>query len=115
MSDAIIEERLAIPKVDEWAERIAAQQRSGISVKQFCKEQGVTEGSFYAWRKRLQKKEPVRFALVDRRATRREPATEAALELVIATGERVRIGAGVDAATVRTVLEDVRGGSICRA
>jgi hypothetical protein len=34
-----------------------------------------------------------------------EPATEAALELVLATGERLRIGAGVDAATLRTVLE----------
>ena len=65
------------PKADEWAERIAAQQRSGISVKQFCKEQGLTEYSFYAWRKRLQKKEPVRFALVDRGAARQEPATEA--------------------------------------
>jgi len=77
-------------------------------VKQFCKEQGLTECSFYAWRKRLQKIEPVRFALVDRRATRQELATEAALELVIATGERLRIGAGVDAATLRTVLEVLR-------
>jgi hypothetical protein len=39
MTDTNIEERAAIPKSDEWAERIAAQQRSGISVKQFCKEQ----------------------------------------------------------------------------
>jgi len=108
MTDTIIEERAATPKADEWAERIAAQQRSGISVKQFCKEQGVTEGSFYAWRKRLQKKEPVRFALVDRGAARQKAATEAALELVLATGERLRIGAGVDAATLRTVMEVLR-------
>ena len=105
MTDTIIEERATTPKAGEWAERIAAQQRSGASVKQFCKEQGLTEGSFYAWRKRLQKKEPIRFALVDRRVARQEPATEAALELVMATGERLRIGAGVDAATLRTVLE----------
>ena len=39
-------ERAAIPKGDEWAERIAAQQHSGISVKQFCKEQGLTQHSF---------------------------------------------------------------------
>ena len=108
MTGDIIEERAATPKADEWAERIATQQRSGISVKQFCKEQGVIEGSFYAWRKRLQKKEPVRFALVDRRVARQEPATEAALELVMATGERLRIGASVDAATLRTVLEVLR-------
>jgi len=108
MSDTNIEQREAIPKTDEWAERIAVQQRSGITVRQFCKEQGLTEYSFYAWRKRLQKKEPVRFALVDRRVTGHEPATEAALELVMATGDRLRIGAGVDAATLRTVLEALR-------
>src|SRR6202049_2165628 len=108
MSDTIIEERAAVPKPDEWAERIAAQQRSGISVKQFCKEQGLTECSFYAWRKRLQKKQPVRFALVDRRTARPEPATEAVLELVWATGERLRIGAGVNSATLRTVLAALR-------
>jgi hypothetical protein len=108
MTDAIIEERAATPKADEWAERIAAQQRSGISVKQFCKQQGLTEYSFYAWRKRLEKKEPVRFALVDRGAAPHGPATDVALELVMATGERLCIGAGVDAATLRTILEVLR-------
>ena len=54
------------------------------------------------------RQQPVRFALVERGATRQEPAAEAALELVLATGERLRIGAGVDAATLRTVLEALR-------
>lgn len=107
MTDTVIEERTT-PKADEWAGRIAAQQCSGMSVKQFCKEQGLTEYSFYAWRKRLQGKAPVRFALVDRRGARQELAAEAALELVLATGERLRIGAGVDAATLRTVLAVLR-------
>src|SRR5579872_2675491 len=104
MSDTVIEESTSNTKADEWAERIAAQQRSGMSVKQFCKEQGLTEYSFYAWRKRLQEKPPVRFALVDRRAAQPGQTTEAALELVLATGERLRIGTGVDAATLRMVV-----------
>ena len=79
-----------------------------MSVKQFCKEQGLTEYSFYAWRKRLRKRGPVRFALVERSARRQERTAEAALELVLATGERLRIGAGVDAATLRTVLDVLR-------
>jgi hypothetical protein len=54
MSDTVIEERTTNPKGDEWAERIAEQRRSGMSVKQFCKEQRLTEYSFYRWRKRLQ-------------------------------------------------------------
>ena len=108
MSEISVEQRPANSKADQWAERIATRQRSGISVKQFCKEQGLTEYYFYAWRTRLQEAGPVRFALVDRRSRRQERAGEAALELVLATGERLRIGVGVDAATLRTVLDVLR-------
>jgi hypothetical protein len=108
MSDTVIEQKPANPKADEWAERIGAQQRSGMSVKQFCQEQGLTEYCFYAWRKRLQESGPVRFALVERSVRRQERTTEPALELVLATGERLRIGAGVDTATLRIVLDLLR-------
>src|SRR5215471_7094860 len=108
MIEAIIEERATTSKDDQWRERIAEQERSGLSMKQFCKGRRLTEYSFYAWRKRLRKKEPVRFALVERGAPRREPATEAGLELLLASGERLRIGAGVDGATLRTVLQALR-------
>ena len=108
MSDTSFEQGSTIPKADQWAERIAAQQRSGVSVNQFCKEQGLTEYSFYAWRKRLQQTGPVRFALVERRVRPQAPAVEAAVELVLPAGERLRISAGVDAATLRTVLDVLR-------
>ena len=105
MTETSIEEK-AISKDDQWRERIAERERSGLSVKQFCKERGVSEYSFYTWRKRLARKEPVRFALVDREAAGQEAAT--ALELLLRSGERLRIGSGVDAATLRTVLEALR-------
>jgi transposase len=108
MSDTGMEAKPAKPKADEWAERIAAQGRSGMSVKQFCREQGLTECSFYAWRKRLQERGPVRFALVERSARRQDRTTEAALELVLASGARLRISSGVDAATLRIVLDALR-------
>src|SRR5689334_11664330 len=108
MSGTAVEQRTANPKAEEWAERIAAQQRSGITVKQFCKERGLTEYSFYAWRKRLQENGPVRFALIERSARRQDRPADAALELVLATGARLRIGTGVDAATLRTVLDALR-------
>lgn len=109
MSDTVIEAKAANPKVEEWAERIAAQGRSGMSVKQFCKEQGLTECSFYAWRKRLRNESgPVRFALVERRARHQERTAEPVLEVVLATGERLHIGAGVDIATLRCVLGVLR-------
>ena len=93
---------------EEWRERIEAQERSGVSVKQFCEERGLTEQSFYFWRKRLRRQTPMRFALVETGGTQREPAAEATLELVLTTGERLRIGGGVDPAALRKVLEALR-------
>ena len=93
---------------EDWRERIEAQERSGVSVKQFCEERGLTEQSFYSWRKRLQNQIPMRFALVDAGKTGRGPSAEATLELVLTTGERLLIGAGVDPAALRKVLEALR-------
>ena len=50
----------------------------------------------------------MRFALVDTSRRPQERTAEAPLELVLATGERLRISAGVDAATLRTVLDLLR-------
>ena len=87
--------------------RISSQERSGISVKQFCQQQGLPEKSFYYWRKRLQTTTSMRFALVEAELGR-GTAEHAALELVLTTGERLRISAGVEAATLRQVLEALR-------
>jgi len=107
MTERGVEERRSA-KADQWRERFAEQERSGMTVKEFCQERGLTQYSFYAWRKRLRKQEPVRFALVDRAGARWEPVAEAGLELILASGERLRIGVGVDGATLRTVLEALR-------
>jgi hypothetical protein len=96
-------------KADEWGERIAEQSRSGLSVKQFCKERGVTPWSFYDWRKRLREPAAVRFALVERGPAERERATEAQLELILPGGARMHIRSGVDGARLRRVLEALRG------
>jgi transposase-like protein len=93
-----------------WRERIAAHERSGLSVKQFCEQQQITEQSFYFWRKRLREGEgeSMRFALVDTGAIRPQAPAEPVLELVLASGERLRIGAGADATTLRSVLAALR-------
>lgn len=98
-------------KADEWRERIADQERSGLTVQQFCKERGMSTWSFYTWRKRLRESEsgPVRFALVDRAAEPIELRNTADLEVVFATGDRLLIRSGVGAAILRTVLRALRG------
>jgi hypothetical protein len=105
MTRSVVARKLA--RDENWRARISAQERSGISVKQFCKQQGLTEQSFYYWRKRLQTPASMRFALVEPEP-RRGTADDAALELVLTTGERLRISARVDAATLRQVLEALR-------
>jgi transposase-like protein len=107
MAETIVEERVC-SKTDQWRERIAEQERSGVSVRLFCREHGLTEYSFYAWRRRLRQQNPVRFALVERGAARQESAIDANLELLLATGDRLRISAGVDSATLRTVIDALR-------
>ena len=91
-----------------WRERIAEQERSGIPVQQFCKEKGVTEQSFYVWRKRLRKQAPARFAVVETGAARQQ-AAKTGLELVLVTGERLRIGSEVDLSLLRRIVEALRG------
>jgi transposase-like protein len=108
MSDGSVEEKHAT-KIEMWRERIAEHGCSGLSVKEFCKERGLTAWSFYSWRKRLREAGPVRFALIERGPVRQESALDAQLELVLGSGERLRIGAGVEAATLRLVLEALRG------
>jgi transposase len=91
-----------------WRERIAEQERSGMSVHRFCEERGLTEQSFYLWRKRLRKQQPMRFALVETEPARQQHTTERDLELVLVTGERLRIGGEVDPTALRRVLAALR-------
>jgi hypothetical protein len=56
----------------------------------------------YGWRKRLRQDKPVQFALL------KTVSSGAPLELCLANGERLRIANGVDAATLRLVLETLR-------
>ena len=106
MADSTAEEKPTDSPRDQWREIIAEHARSGLSIKQFCKDRGLAEHSFYGWRRRLREAETVRFALVDR--TTAPQAPEWHLELTLLTGERLRISAGVDAVTLRTVLEALR-------
>lgn len=89
-----------------WRQFIAQQQQSGLSVAAYCQQQGTTEQSFYSWRKRLAQQLPVKFALVE--PSRTATVTSVDLEVVLASGERLRIAAGADISTLRVVLTALR-------
>ena len=94
-----------------WRRILAECERSGGSVRAFCRERQVKEHLFYRWRRVLegeagagrQAEAGPRFVLV-------KPESEAAagadssLELLLEWGWRLRIPPGADEPTVRTVL-----------
>ena len=40
-------------KISVWSERIAACRSSGISVRAWCEENGISTASYYKWQKKL--------------------------------------------------------------
>jgi hypothetical protein len=100
--------RLGRDRCEYWRALIGEQEQSGLSVARFCKERGISEQSFYVWRKRLRREDPVRFALVETGLRPQQPEATPALELIFPGGEQLRIGAGVNADALRAVLEVLR-------
>lgn len=89
-----------------WRRLIAQHEQSGLSVRAFCQQHRTSEHGFYQWRKRLGERLPMKFALVE--TNRAAPAAVAAVEVILASGERVRIAPGIEAATLRLVLSVLR-------
>jgi hypothetical protein len=87
---------------EHWRQLITEQEKSGKSVRAFCRERELGEYSFYTWRSRLRKEEPVTFALVDTG----QSEDGAGIELILASGDRLRIPG--EAAMLRMVLGVLR-------
>jgi hypothetical protein len=91
-----------------WRQTLARWRQSELTVRAYCAQYGLSEPSFYAWRKVLARR--------DRRAA--EPAGPAAvfvpvqivpepgvaIEIVMPQGHVVRVRPGFDRQTLRHVL-----------
>ena len=95
-------------KLSEWAERVTACRSSGQSVKTWCRENGVSEQTYYKWQRRLyelaQKQQENRFAEITAPAKNRSGI---AVTVQIG-GVELAIHNGADAATVEVVLRAVK-------
>jgi len=91
-----------------WRQLVAEQERSGLGVRTFCEGAKVSGQSFYHWRARLWKEVPVRFALVEPGGNTADSG-RSVIEVTLASGEQLRIGAGVGVEMVRMVLAALRG------
>jgi hypothetical protein len=105
--------RIDLVKHRLWQKTIREAARSGLSIREFCRQRNVRTSHFYWWqrhlgmnvRKKLSRK-PVSgqnhasFALV----SDGDAGTDAGIELVLGDGRRLRIHKGVDGETLRAVL-----------
>ena len=102
-----------------WQMAFETFKSSGLSVRQFCKQEGLAEPSFYSWRKRLAKvEEPVAdkeevyqfepFIQVSMPAER-----TGTLEFVLFSGNTLKISHGTDIQTLSDVISVLHREGLC--
>jgi len=98
-----------------WQMVMETRKGSGLSVTTFCKKEGISEAAYYYWRKKLvgtdpksNRKTPPAFIEV---ALPQSNAT--VLELVLSSGNTLRINPGADYKTLSQVLSILREAGLC--
>ena len=105
------------PKVNAlWRDRIRRQQASGLTIAQFCAQEGVARSKFHAWKRRFRLMEPpdqcsalptpttflpVTVSLIDRAADPGAPGLP--IEAELPNGIRLRIPTGDERLACRLV------------
>src|SRR5208337_2220886 len=93
-----------------WRRMVRRCRSSCLSVRAFCEAHGLSEPSFYAWRRTLAQRDAaaVRFVPVHvtppPQPTTSADGSAAAVELVLGAGRRLRIGPGFDGPTLTRLL-----------
>lgn len=92
-------------KEQHWRRLIQQWQRSGLSVRAFCDRHQLTQPSFYAWRHRLQQRAAAAAPFVPVRVVPDAPPLAAgSIEVVLASGRRLRVAPGFDPAALRQLV-----------
>jgi transposase len=101
-----------------WQMVLETFKSSGLSVRQFCKQEGLTEASFYSWRKRLNNPQK---SDIKNELPQPEPfiqvsmptAKSGVLELVLVSGHTLRIPSDIDSVFLTGVLSAVKQAKLC--
>ena len=101
----------AAQRVQLWAKRIAECRGSGQSVREWCRDNEISEKTYYYWQKKLYQQmistaEEVSFAEVPREVqTGRCAEVTARISM---PGASVEIYPGADAATIRAIIQAIQ-------
>lgn len=94
---------------------LARWKRSGLSVRTFCRAEGLNQGTFYWWRRELKRRDQPKPAFLPVRILpERVESSSGGIEVVLANGRSVRVRAGFDPQTLVRVVELLEeGGHSC--
>jgi hypothetical protein len=100
--------RRSAEKEQFWQGHVARQRAGGLSVRVYCARQGLTEPSFYAWRRELARRDqarrsarPVDFVRLE--VPEPSPA-RSTIEIVLKNEVRILVPAGAVRDSLREVL-----------
>jgi transposase len=103
-----------------WRRMVAQQRQSGGTIRAFCQREGLSQPSFYQWRRELARRDRAPIArrgaatFVPIQVVAEAALIEAALiEIALPGDVVVRVRAGADAATLRQVLATLVEGRPC--
>jgi hypothetical protein len=101
-------------KERQWRRRINQRRASGLSVRDFCAQHGLSSASSYHWRRVLARRAAEEPAFVPVQVVADVmPVLASALEVVLADGRAVRVAPGFDAAILRRLLAVLQGEGPC--
>ena len=98
--------RRDLRKERQWRQALARWQRSGLTMRAFCRRESLSEPSFHAWRRELRRRDHEKTSVRSRPAfvPVRVSASSPFLELVLAAGRVLRVPPGFDGPTLREVV-----------
>ena len=95
-----------------WRTLLARWQRSGLSVRAFCREEGLSEPSFYLWRRKLDQAHNIKPTFIPVHVVTDEDrqAASGSIEIVLANGRSLRVGPGFDSPTLVKLVDLLENG-----
>jgi hypothetical protein len=107
-------------KQQRWRELLKRFDAGGLTVRAFCRMYGISEPSFYWWRRELRRQRrqpsptpafvPVRVVAEAGDGVVDPKAAGGGIDVLLAGGRRVRVTPGFDAATLARVVAVLEGG-----
>ena len=101
----------AAQRVQLWAERIAECRGSGLSVREWCRDDEISEKTYYYWQKKLYQQmvstaEQVSFAEISREVQPGRCAEATARISIL--GASIEIYPGANTETIRAIIRALR-------